>query len=287
MGIVNWRILEKMTGWAVSTGDEEVAYWDTWAEGWDKRMEFEKEFTQRQVDALKLSAEDTVLDACCGTGRLTIPMAKRAKQVTGLDSGADMLERCRQNAQKEGLTNVSIIQVSNWHRVTPGVDFPKHDIVVACISPAQADIVKLSSAATKYCYSLSFSKPIAYRHVLADLFAGATSEWLDNLEEKMKELSNTSHDIRELGMNVPFNILYDLGANPTVNYVDGGWEYEADTKEEVYAFLSNLGEVLPGKEEIFRNNVNKKLHLMPNGRYRYITRTQMYVLGWDPNELQL
>ena len=25
---------------------------------------------------------------------------------------------------------------------------------------------------------------------------------------------------------------------------------------------------VPGKEEIFRNNVNKKLHLMPNGRYR-------------------
>lgn len=276
MGIVNWQLLEKMIRWAAGTGEEEILKWDKWAKGWNKRIVFEREFTQRQVDALSLSPEDTVLDACCGAGRLTIPIAKRVKAVTGLDAGPTMLKYCKENAAKEGLDNVSTI-LADWHKITPGVDFPKHDIVVACISPAQDDIVKLSSAANKYCYSLSFSKPIAYRHVLADLFKGASPEWLDN--EKVKASSNKIHDIREIGMNVSFNILYDLGVNPTINYVDGGWEYEADTKEEVYSFLASLNEVLPGKEEVFRKNVDRNLHIMPNKKYKYMVKTQMYVMG--------
>lgn len=46
-GIVNWRTFEKMTNWAVSKSDEDARRWD----------------------------------ACCGTGRLTLPLARKAKHV--------------------------------------------------------------------------------------------------------------------------------------------------------------------------------------------------------------
>lgn len=285
-GLLNWRKLEKISGWANRMEDEETVYWNNVSDEWNKRADFEKEFTAKQVAALDLLPEDSVLDACCGTGRLTIPLARRVKQVTALDAGADMLRLCSENAKAAGLTNVKTLHVSNWHKVMPGVDFPQHDVVVACISPAQADIIKLSRAATRYCYSLSFSKPFAFRHVLYELFNGVTEEWMDG-EKRLEsmELSRSAIDERTLGMNVPFNILYDLGANPTIGYVDGGWEYEGDSREEVYRYLAGFGRILPGKEEQFRANVDKRLVELPGGRIRYITRTQMYVMGWDPNQL--
>lgn len=283
-GLLNWRMLEKMTGWATSMDDESTAHWDTTADSWDRRRGFEKEFTEKQVNALNLSPEDTVLDACCGAGRLTLPIAKRVKHVTGMDAGENMLAYCAKNAREEGLTNVQTLHL-NWHKSTPGIDFPKHDIVVACISPAQADIVKLSRAATKHCYSITFSRPLAYRHVMAEIFAGASDEWQGDFTEKLKKLSTTSHDNRALGFNVPFNILYDLGANPTLNYVEGGWEYEGATREDIYDYLSDFGKIIPGKEDVFRKNVDKRILELENGRVRYVTKTQMSVMGWDPNEL--
>ena len=43
-----------------------------------------------------------------------------------------------------------------------------------------------------------------------------------------------------LGLNVPFNLLYDAGANPEVSYVDGGWEHEAETREALYEYLAGF-----------------------------------------------
>jgi len=282
-GILNWQMLEKMTNWATRTGDEEAKRWDMGADGWQKRILFEKDFTNNQVNAMKeITKEDTVLDACCGTGRLTIPLAYKAKHVYGVDAGEHMLAHCKRNAEEAGLNNITLKQISNWHVCTPGIEIPIADIAVACISPAQADIVKFSRCAKRYCYFLSFSTPIAYRHVMAELFDGVSDAW-----EKIKEEKNRPIPERSLGLNVPFNILYDLGANPTVNYADGGWEYEGKTREDIYKFLATLGTVETDKMERFRSNCDKRIVQQENGNYRFITRTQMYVLGWDPNTLKI
>jgi ubiquinone/menaquinone biosynthesis C-methylase UbiE len=53
-----------------------------------------------------------VLDAGCGPGRLTIPLARRVGttgEVVALDVQAGMLERVRRNAAKSGVTNVRTI----------------------------------------------------------------------------------------------------------------------------------------------------------------------------------
>lgn len=282
-GLVNWQALEKMTGWATRTSDEEATRWDHGADGWQKRILFEKDFTQRQVEAMtRITKEDTVLDACCGTGRLTIPLAYRAKHVYGVDAGENMLAYCSRNAVEAGLQNITLKRIPNWHTCEPGKEIPIADIAVACISPAQADIVKLSRCARKYCYSLSFSTPIAYRHVMAELFEGVSDKWENVRQEKNRPIPE-----RFLGLNVPFNLLYDLGANPTVGYADGGWEYEAETKDKIYRFLADFGTVPPESEERFRANCDKRIVPLENGRFRYITKTQMYVLGWDPGELKI
>lgn len=322
MWMLNWRALERLTGWATRMDPESTAMWDRGAAGWDKRTAFEQSFTKAQVDALtEITARDTVLDACCGAGRLTIPMARRAKSVTALDAGEQMLGFCAAYARREGLTNVTTLHC-DWHQSTPGVDFPKHDIAVACISPAMADVVKFSGAATRYCYFLSFTGP-AYRFVMAELFRGCGGPFdpenrrrdhhrphpgsgqermhrsgrehmprdggkgMPQARREHMHRSGGERMPRDSGLNIPFNILYDLGATPTVNYASGAWEHTAETKEQVLDYLASLHS-LPldaGQRERLAENAAPRMEQLENGCWRYAYPSQMYVLGWDPNQL--
>ena len=63
-------------------------------------------FYQRWLPKRK---EARILELCCGTGRLTLPIAKEGYDITGVDFTASMLERARAKAAQEGL-NVSFIQ---------------------------------------------------------------------------------------------------------------------------------------------------------------------------------
>jgi demethylmenaquinone methyltransferase / 2-methoxy-6-polyprenyl-1,4-benzoquinol methylase len=53
---------------------------------------------RRQTAGAVVRPGDAVLDACCGTGDLTIACARAGAQVTGLDFSERMLERARRKA---------------------------------------------------------------------------------------------------------------------------------------------------------------------------------------------
>lgn len=56
-----------------------------------------------------------VLDAGCGPGRLTIPLARRvgaAGEVVALDVQEGMLDRVRRRTSKQGLSNIRTLQAS-------------------------------------------------------------------------------------------------------------------------------------------------------------------------------
>jgi SAM-dependent methyltransferase len=48
-------------------------------------------------------AGGTVLELCCGTGRITIPLAKAGLQITGLDFTDSMLERAKEKSASAGV----------------------------------------------------------------------------------------------------------------------------------------------------------------------------------------
>ncbi len=50
-----------------------------------------------------VEAGQPVLDVACGTGRLLVPWLQAGLDVDGADISADMLELCRQRAEREGL----------------------------------------------------------------------------------------------------------------------------------------------------------------------------------------
>jgi 23S rRNA (uracil1939-C5)-methyltransferase len=49
--------------------------------------------------------EDAVLDLFCGLGNFTLPLARRAREVLGVEGDAAMLERARRNAEAQGIRN--------------------------------------------------------------------------------------------------------------------------------------------------------------------------------------
>jgi trans-aconitate methyltransferase len=54
-----------------------------------------------------LTSDDIVIDLGCGTGQLTLPIARRVQAVAGVDPEPDMLARARRAAAEQGVTNAS------------------------------------------------------------------------------------------------------------------------------------------------------------------------------------
>ncbi|MDX2164876.1 MAG: TRAM domain-containing protein, partial [Gammaproteobacteria bacterium] len=57
------------------------------------------------VQLLDLKSDDAVLDLFCGLGNFTLPISKYCKTVIGVEGDKNMVERARQNAKLNNITN--------------------------------------------------------------------------------------------------------------------------------------------------------------------------------------
>jgi len=64
-----------------------------------------RQMVNRAVQLLELEAADRVLDLFCGLGNFTLPMARRAGEVTGVEGDAGLVERARDNARRNHIDN--------------------------------------------------------------------------------------------------------------------------------------------------------------------------------------
>lgn len=67
--------------------------------------ELNRKMVNQAVEWLSPTANDRVLDLFCGLGNFTLPLAKSAAQVVGVEGSADMVEKARLNASEAGLNN--------------------------------------------------------------------------------------------------------------------------------------------------------------------------------------
>ena len=61
------------------------------------------------ISLLELDPASRVLDLFCGLGNFTLPLARRAAAVLGIEGDAALIERARHNAQMNGLTNAQFL----------------------------------------------------------------------------------------------------------------------------------------------------------------------------------
>ena len=77
---------------------------DTWMAGdFGKIARSNVREAESFVSRLDLPDGAQVLDLACGTGNLSIPLARRGAQVTGVDIAPNLLEQARERAAAEGL----------------------------------------------------------------------------------------------------------------------------------------------------------------------------------------
>ena len=150
------------------TGDR-GDYWGT------RAASFPRATDRRRPDALLdllLGAVDettSVLDVGAGPGRLAIPLAARARQVTVVEPSAAMLARLREDVVATGVTNLQIVE-STWEAaaVAPA-DVVLCANVLTPIADAAPFLRKLDAHALRRCYVALRAVPLD--EPLVDLWA--------------------------------------------------------------------------------------------------------------------
>lgn len=71
----------------------------------------------RAIELLAPTSTSRVLDLFCGLGNFTLPLARRAKFVLGLEGAASLVDRARANAAAHGLSERASFEVADLWRV--------------------------------------------------------------------------------------------------------------------------------------------------------------------------
>ena len=274
-GLLNWEAIQNCLQQNMSRAVPNLASvrWGSHADMYNQMAKMETEYTAKQVAELILDKNDTVLDIGCGPGRLSVPIAKLVRSVTSLDIAKEMLERCAQNAQEAGLANVTT-RLLDWNDAVIGKNIERHDVVIASRSVGMHDILKLNAAAKKHVFVLSFAQRPSLKEVRDSFFYGVSDD-----VTPMMPLN------RMFGYNIMFNMLYDMGIDPSIRIITDGFHKDFKSREQAYDDLRTLCDFEREKEAVYRANVDKWLTEGADGGFVFRRETKTYVIHWEPIEL--
>jgi SAM-dependent methyltransferase len=103
--------------------------WNGIAARWNQTQNKDN-YGKKVLQRIKIKPNWTALDVGCGAGLVAVPLAKKCKQVTGLDISTEMLKYLSENAKREKVHNITTINKA-FETVVIGKDVEPHDIVVA------------------------------------------------------------------------------------------------------------------------------------------------------------
>jgi ubiquinone/menaquinone biosynthesis C-methylase UbiE len=217
------------------------SYWDKQANAYNEDTAYMGELTQKQLNRICLLSEDTVLDVGAGTGRLTLPLAKRAKQITALEPSAAMLAILKTEAHRKHVSNVRYVNSSLEDADVATVK--PHDIVLASFSLLMPDVetalLKMNDYASKNVY----------------LFLSA-SKWMD---EELHNMVYSDLKAHWSDFIYVYNILYSLGITANVDVFDYEHEQDYNTVDDAVAKFAALYHVERGKEDKLRTYLQRSL----------------------------
>ena len=74
-----------------------------------------QQLVHQALTLLDLKPEDRVLDLFCGLGNFTLPLARHAQQVLGIEADAQLIDGARRNAERNGLGNAEFRQADLYN----------------------------------------------------------------------------------------------------------------------------------------------------------------------------
>jgi 23S rRNA (uracil1939-C5)-methyltransferase len=100
----------------------------------------------RAIELLEIGGADRVLDLYCGLGNFTLPMARRAASVVGVEGEAGLIARARANARLNGIGNAEFVVADL--SVAPDIAIPwmRGGFDKVLLDPPRVGAVKVLSA---------------------------------------------------------------------------------------------------------------------------------------------
>ncbi len=158
-----------------------------------------------------------ILDIGCGTGTYTLPLARDAAMVTGLDDSTRMIERLTASISNSCLQNVRTVMAS-WKDIDIlQAGFEKaFDIVWASMTPAvrtPEDFIKLEKCSKNWC-----------------VYIGWGGKREDSLMKEVFDLHGLKFGPPP-GVTEAYNILLQSGKTPTLDYFETSWDWTGSVDE--------------------------------------------------------
>ncbi|MEI6458499.1 MAG: 23S rRNA (uracil(1939)-C(5))-methyltransferase RlmD [Pseudomonadota bacterium] len=104
--------------------------------------ELNRQMVRHALDLLNPSPADRVLDLYCGLGNFTLPLARRAGEVVGIEGDESLVSRARRNAEINGLTNVRFT-VADLFKPVAGEIWSRQKYDLILLDPPRAGSVEL------------------------------------------------------------------------------------------------------------------------------------------------
>ncbi len=258
MASVNW--VQTRQAMLLATRKIELcdpSYWDKQANAVNDSMVRLADLTKKQLKKLPLSKEDTVLDVGAGTGRMTLPIAKRVKHVTALEPSENMLALLKENATKQHILNVYYVNKS-LEALDVSVSY---DVAVASFSLFMFDIekamAKLDAVASKAVYLFMSASPWMDEELQKIVYGDAT-RWSDFI--------------------LVYNILHDAGILANVDICDYNNKQGYASLEDAVSRFTQAYHILPEKEHLLKDYLKKNL-VEKNGKL-WLTRKMKAAMVW-------
>ncbi|MFP4561954.1 MAG: class I SAM-dependent methyltransferase [Spirochaetia bacterium] len=122
-----------------------------------------------------LRPESRLLDAGCGSGLISIPLAPHCKEITALDNSKGMLDQLCEHTEEKNIGNIEIVR-AEWNDFIRTFEGPRYDAAVAAFFPpvfSPEGIGQLEDTADRSCLVMGGGEdPFPFRKELWDALVG-------------------------------------------------------------------------------------------------------------------
>jgi len=202
------------------------------------RSEYD-ERVKTTIASLDININSRVLDIGSGPGTLAIPLASLVKEITAVEPGAGMVEIFKNNAEKQGILNITFVQ-KLWEDIDLSRDLAApYDVVIASLSLTMHDIrealLKMNAASSGSVHLFWFVDMPFWERMYADLW----------------EPLHGSPYHSGPKVDCLFGVLYQMGIYPDVTMLPLAKEYRFGSRDEMLGFFrKRFGANTPEQERI-------------------------------------
>ena len=239
-------------------------------EAWDEKAPFMNKrvhksiYNEQFLEKLDLKGINSLLDVGCGVGNLSLRLSSKLDEVYCLDYSPKMLDILKQNAKEQSASNIKTINKS-WYDSWD--DVPKTDLVIASRS---MEVKDMKEALTKLNDKANKKVVISYKK-------GGSFVSDEILEALQRDIIKKPDYIYVL------NILYQMGINATVNFIQSEGRSTIYTSKE--KFIQSVSWSIDGLSEDEVKRLENYYDSVDLSKKKSEEFAQWAMISWDKEEL--